>query len=637
MTEPNPFAQFVTDGAAPPPSAKSNPFAQFVPGSETPSMLDRFTGANGTPRYQTWPERLVRGALQSGQDAASLPHDVMAQPQPRTPGMLSEEDFVGPESVGRTLNSAAIGTPIERLGPSPAAAVARPAAPAPVAPPEVLLTKGQETGDLAMIREEQAALRGQRGDPARVRAEQFAEQQGQQVGALKERIGQSFDQFGQTVAQSPQDAAALAQGSVQRASQTAKAGVQAGYDQAKQAGGQIDASALQGIGGRVRASLSGSADPVIIDDKLTPWASKALSEVDNVGQLNIQNKANPPGPGNIVGVSLEGIEQARKRLVQMRTGAYANNPSDGRAASAVLNAFDDHIGAAFTGPPEAMKAWNDARAASAQFKQTFSAVKGDAVGQKIEKIIGRRGSDPLTPNDVADALYGKAGTDPGTANVGVANRVKNILGDQSPEWSAVKQGLWSRLVEKGAGQPEMESGTIATRLMKFLNADGREMANAVYSPQERGMIKRFAELQRQLQPPPTTINRSETSTFVAPLLKKIASGAAYIVGGAVAHTLGFGLEGEVIAGMVSGKGTQFVSNALNARQINAQMPLATEAVAKFQKAVAAHAKANSPPSRVALSTATTNLVRAFKPLGITFQGNVPTSGSVPAAADQQSP
>jgi hypothetical protein len=533
-----------------------------------------------------------------------------------------------------------LGVPAARRAPGPV----------PAAPADVILSKGQETGDLAMIREAQAALRGQRGDPARVRAEQFAEQQGQQVQELKERIGQSFDQFGQTIAESPQDAAALAQSAVQRASQSAKADVNARYAQARQLGGEVDAGAFQGMGDQIRANLSSRAEPVIVDDQLTPWASKALSEVDKVGNLNIQNRAGlPPAidpvtgkPMPVTGVNLEGIDQARKRLVQMRSGAYRSNATDGRATSAVLDAFDDHItqainSGAFKGNPQAVQAWNDARAASAQFKQTFSAIKGDPAGQKIEKIIGRRGNDPLTPNDVADALYGAAGTNPGTTNVGVANRVKNILGDQSPEWSAVKQGLWRRLVEKGEGQPEMEPGTIATRLMKFLNADGRDMALAVYSPQEREMMKRFAELQRQLQPPPTTVNRSETSTFVVPILKKIANGMTYLAGGALAHQFGFGMEADVIAGMVSGKGTEFVKNAMDARRLSAQMPLATEAIEKFQKAVAAHARVNSPPSRVALSTATTHLVRAFKPLGITFQGALPTSGSVPAAADQQSP
>jgi hypothetical protein len=49
------------------------------------------------------------------------------------------------------------------------------------------LSKGQETGDLGLIREEQAAVRGQRGDAAKTRAEQFFEQQGQQVQGLASR------------------------------------------------------------------------------------------------------------------------------------------------------------------------------------------------------------------------------------------------------------------------------------------------------------------------------------------------------------------------------------------------------------------------------------------------------------------
>ena len=153
------------------------------------------------------------------------------------------------------------------------------------------------------------------------------------------------------------------------------------------------------------------------------------------------------------GVSLEGLEQVRKRLSEFRRGAWANNASDGRAASAVVDAFDDHVtqavnSGAFRGNPDAVDAWNEARAASASFKQKFAAGKGDVVGKQIEKIIGPRGGDPLTPNDVADALYGGSGTNPGSKNVGVAVKTKNILGADSPEWSAVKQEVMvTRLTE----------------------------------------------------------------------------------------------------------------------------------------------------------------------------------------------
>ena len=114
-----------------------------------------------------------------------------------------------------------------------------------------------------------------------------------------------------------------------------------------------------------------------------------------------------------------------------------------------MDAFDDHLAqrqggqhlGAFKGNPDAVAAWNEARASSAAFKQKFAANKGSPVSQQIDKIIGPRGGEPLTPNDVADALYGSSGTNPGSKNVGVAVKTRNILGADSPEWSAVKQEI----------------------------------------------------------------------------------------------------------------------------------------------------------------------------------------------------
>ena len=51
---------------------------------------------------------------------------------------------------------------------------------------------------------------------------------------------------------------------------------------------------------------------------------------------------------------------------------------------------------------------------------------------------------------MADHLFGASGVSPSDLNVKVANRIRNILGENSPEWIAAKQGLFSRLVEKPA-------------------------------------------------------------------------------------------------------------------------------------------------------------------------------------------
>src|SRR6185312_4692803 len=150
-------------------------------------------------------------------------------------------------------------------------------------------------------------------------------------------------------------------------------------------------------------------------------------------------------------------------------------------------------------------------------------------------------------------------------------------------------GLFSRLVEPGAGQTEFGGGKIAQRLNKFLNADGKEMAEAIYSPQERGMIRQYADLQRALEVPKTGANWSETSTFVAPMLRRIASGVAYTIGAAIGSAIAPGLHGlgEIAGAALTGKGAGVINDVRNARQIAKQMPSATEAIQKWQKALAA--------------------------------------------------
>ena len=63
------------------------------------SVIDKLTGMDGGERYQTWPEKLVRGVASSAKSAATLPGDVMA-------GTAS------PNDTGRVMDLATLGTPV---------------------------------------------------------------------------------------------------------------------------------------------------------------------------------------------------------------------------------------------------------------------------------------------------------------------------------------------------------------------------------------------------------------------------------------------------------------------------------------------------------------------------------------------
>jgi hypothetical protein len=509
----------------------------------------------------------------------------------------------------------------------------RPIAPKPIPRPQpgpfgVTLSEGQETRELPKIQVEQAALRGTSGPAAEARAKQFADQQAEQVTKAREGVTKSLDPFGAEVADSPQDAGKLVSEGVTKTAANAKAGVKQAYDEAKSYPGEIHAGAFEGISQKIKGDLSLRPEPVIIDDKLTPFASYAIQDIENrVSQLKIQNRADPfgqPSQENITGVSLAGVDQMRKRLSAFRKDAFASgNAADGRAAKAVLDSFDEHVdkaidGGLFKGDPRAVDAWKTARAAYADYRKTFTAGKNDPVGRVVEKILGKGASAAAIPNDVADFMYGSSGVNPSSLNVGVANRIKSILGPRSPEWAGVKQGLFHRLVDSGEGVTDFGPGKVAQRLSKFLGSDGKELSESVFSSSERALLWRYAELMRKLEVPQAGANWSNTATFMARHMQKVGSNMGMLVAAAVARAvapvLPFGVSEGIGAGFA--KATGRAAEQIQARHVAKQMPLVAEQFAAWKKASTRAASNPSRGAKMAANAATTKLAGTLGQLGI---------------------
>lgn len=538
----------------------------------------------------------------------------------------------------------------------------------------VIKSIGQTTGDVDQLQKEYAATMGNMGPRAQKVAQAFVDQQKAQLDAAQGQVAASLSPTGDIVAETPQAAGNVVSQGVQSAAQAAKDTVSAKYDNAKALPGDIDKSAFIGevpspgtdialpgqaaptpplgptIGNQIKSTLSAGDNPVIVDDKLTPFASAAIQDLDkNASKLIVQNRADPNAPppvDQISGVSLAGIDQWRKRLVSFRNQAYqSGNGADGRAMSAIVDAFDDHIDNAinngkFTGDPLAVQAWNDARAANADYRSTFTAGKNDPVGRVVQKIVGDRANDPAIGNDVADFLYGGTGTNPNSLNVGVANRVKSIFGDQSPEWTAVKQGLFNRITKPTAGVTDWGPQRISNNINKFLNGDGTEMANAVFSPAEREMLQAYGDLHKSLVPPPGTRNPSGTSPFVVKAMNAMGSHVGEFAGAALGHMVLPGLPEVISAPLGAGtvKGASAIGNAIQARKIAQQMPSVASAMKQWQIATA-KAQGNYGPAQArSLAYASARLSNALHPFGITLRHVIASlqgaQGPSPANATQ---
>lgn len=492
---------------------------------------------------------------------------------------------------------------------------------APVAPPSqlgVVLSEGQRSGELPLIQREQAALRNQLGTPAHEAAQAFREQQEAQLQAAREGVGRGLDPYGGVVADSPYQAGDIAGRGVRQAAGIAKNDVTAAYDVAKAMPGEIHAGAFEGIAQRIKGDLSLRDDPIIVDEKTTPFANQALQDIEQtIDRLKIPNRADPFAPSsseNIVGVNLRGVEQVRKRLTTFRKQAWkSGNDTDGMATSSIVDAFDRRVDAAidgglFNGDPRAVQAWKDARSAHADYKSTFGGQPKDAVGNVVQKVLGRRANEPASANAVADYLYGSVGVNPSDLNLGVAKRFKQILGERSPEWSGVKQGLWSRLVDPGADLAQWGPKKTADRINKFLNSDGKDMAAAVYSPTDRKVMQDYADLLRKLEVPQSGANWSNTGA--ANLFKAIGSKLGMIIGFGAGSTIAHAMHVPPLLGEAVGVATAAAGKHLQevneARRVAAQMPVLSQQLQQWSKAVS---KANQQPAplyqRAARSAAVT--------------------------------
>ena len=508
------------------------------------------------------------------------------------------------------------------------------------APFGVTLSGGEKAGDLDMRQKEQQAIRS--GDP---HAQDFVAQRQTQLGNATDQIVQGLDPSGQTLADTPQEAGAMVSRGIQTTAAARKADVQQAYKTAQAAPGEVHASVVQTMPANIKSDLSLADNPVIIDKGTTPYASQMIDFLDNeAGKLQIPNKADPFGPppdtNDIAGVNLKGIDQIRKNLSQMRSDAFGSSPpgktsGDARAAQAILNSFDDHIDQAvnsgmFTGDKSAIAAWNNARAANADYQSTFGVRKGDPASRVMQKIIGDKVNDPMTAGKVMDQIVGTV-TNPSALNIAVAGRLKSALGEQSPEWIAAKQGALRKIVQAGEGEKPFGTGDVAQRLSKFLNSD---VAGVIYTPQEQATLRSFANLNRQ-------ITMSAGSYFPsAPPLQAAMAAIRNRIGGIVGAIIGrsvvpIPLVGE-LAGLTAGSQVERALERLHTG-VAKQLPLVGDQMRAWSRAQSAAQTSASPTAQRAAIAATVNLQRVLTPLGIDLKNiEAQGPGTANASPDQQS-
>lgn len=500
----------------------------------------------------------------------------------------------------------------------------------------ITLTQAERSGDLAARQFEQGAMRGQHGQPAQEAAQEFMNvQRPQQIAEARENITRALDTQGnQIVSSNPLDAAETVQRQLQRESARTKAQVDAAYKRARDAGGELHTSTFEDMPNGIKNDLWNDPNNRVIVDDNTPVASRMLAYLDReIGELNITNRAMPqgtghaaPGPAPKVGVSLEGVDQWRKNLSRMRGEALANahnNPSDARAVDAVMHAFDERINAGvnnpgmFSGSRDAVDAWNRARDMAAQRFRTWG---NDPAGKMLQTIVGnpRLARDPASLNKVADMLLTSQGTGATEQNVVLARRVRDVLGEDSPEWAMIRQGIFQRIAETPAGMQDRGPGVIANRIATFFNGKGSDLANIVFTPDQRRLINRFGELHRMMQVPQQGANWPNTAAGVIPHIQAAAKRTIAMLGALVGHHIA-PLGGELV-GYAGGRALGNYQERRAAREalqrVEQQMPIVAQRFAAWQRESQAAARSGGIQNTRSVAFAASQLASALVKAGV---------------------
>lgn len=438
------------------------------------------------------------------------------------------------------------------------------------------LTRGQATGDVTQQAFEEASRNAARGPAATRIMEGFDRRQGAAIDTAAEDIARAAANAApdaQLAARNPLTLSEQTLNDLRAAERSSAQGVNQAYDKAREGGASLMTEALQGAPQAIRRTLDDSG--IIINDTLTPYASRALSQLDEFANLGgvLQNRTAtlPGGAGDrIAGVSLDGIEKQRSQLLAARNNAV--DPTDRRAVGHLINGFDNWLDDAahnglLSGTPEGLQLFKDARSARRTHGRLFESnarQADDDAGKMIERMIGK----DVTPGEVANALFGASRVGEKGMSTRLADRMGEILGRDSPQFGAIRQAAWEKLITNDRGE-RLGPQALASAVQRFTSQNGEAFARTLFSPEEIGRMRRFSGALKSVVADPRATNPSKTAYAVQRLVADSLSG-----GGGFAAALGLGANPALAigAGLVAGGGRTGVNGARALRAAGGVVP-----------------------------------------------------------------
>jgi hypothetical protein len=195
-------------------------------------------------------------------------------------------------------------------------------------------------------------------------------------------------------------------------------------------------------------------------------------------------------------VDMQVLEQTRKRLNALSRAA--TNDADRRAARHVISAYDDWLGSAFdralfSGSDEALQSYRAARAANTEWRQRFGFNGRDDADKIVNKIV----TGEVTPQEAANYIVGASKVGAKGVSSRLLTRLAEATGNDPEALQAIRGGVWNRLSQATEGTAAKPAAKVADDIGEFLNGSGRDVATRLFTPEQQGVMRAYAETLRR--------------------------------------------------------------------------------------------------------------------------------------------
>lgn len=254
---------------------------------------------------------------------------------------------------------------------------------------------------------------------------------------------------------------------------------------------------------------------------------------------------------NVFGRGSEPMQAIRGAAWQKLTsGLDAAAPAGAQKLSQAIEEFATGRGSTLARrmfSPEELGAMQRYGRALDSFAKMAKTPVGKVEAEGALKTLMDVSAQRLSPENLTGALLGY-GTRFTPAQHRLVDAVASVVGKDGPEWAALRQGQWQRLTGVAEGRSPMGAQKMTERLHEFLNGEGRSIAAKLYTPEELGQMRHFANIQRARAAKPGTTNPSGSGNRLGAIANKAAAAIATMLG---ASTGGWG---GAALGYLGGKG-----------------------------------------------------------------------------------